>query len=298
MPKTINPRKAGISPLCGILGGSGFYQMEGLTDIEEIEVETPFGNPSDTLILGNLDGRPVVFLPRHGVGHRILPSEINFRANIYALKSLGVEWLISVSAVGSLKQEIEPRHFVVPDQLYDHTKHRESTFFGDGIAAHISLAHPFCSVLSSLLYTAATEVGVPVHNGGTYICMEGPPFSTLAESNVYRHLGFDIIGMTAAQEAKLAREAEICYAVLACATDYDCWHPENENVTTKMILSNLRANVELSKKTVRNVVAKIPDEQRACACSNALQYAIATDPSEVPAATRHKLKLLLDKYLT
>jgi len=282
----------------GILGGSGFYQMEGLTDIEEIGVETPFGDPSDTLILGNLDGRSVVFLPRHGVGHRILPSEINVRANIYALKSLGVEWLISVSAIGSLKQEIEPRHFVVPDQLYDHTKHRESTFFGEGIAAHISLAHPFCSVLSSLLFAAATEVGVPVHNGGTYICMEGPPFSTQAESNVYRQLGFDIIGMTAAQEAKLAREAEICYAVLACATDYDCWHPEHDHVTTEIILENVRANVESSKKTVRNVVAKIPDGQRACACSNALQYAIATDASKMPSTTRHKLKLLLDKYLT
>ena len=281
----------------GILGGSGFYQMEGLADIEEIKVETPFGDPSDLLILGNLDERPVVFLPRHGVGHRILPSEINVRANIYALKSLGVEWLLSVSAVGSLRQDIEPRHFVVPDQLYDHTKDRKSTFFGDGIAAHISLAHPFCSVLSSLLYTAATEAGAVVHNGGTYVCMEGPPFSTQAESNLYRHLGFDIIGMTAAQEAKLAREAEICYAVLACSTDYDCWHPEHDHVTTEMILDNVRANVETSKKAVRNVVSKIPDEQRACACSNALQYAIATDPSKIPQATRHKLKLLLDKYL-
>lgn len=281
----------------GILGGSGFYQMEGLADIEEIEVETPFGDPSDPLILGNLDGHPVVFLPRHGVGHRILPSEINVRANIYALKSLGVEWLISVSAVGSLRQDIEPRHFVVPDQLYDHTKDRKSTFFGDGIAAHISLAHPFCSLLSTLLYTAATEAGAAVHNGGTYVCMEGPPFSTQAESNLYRHLGFDIIGMTAAQEAKLAREAEICYAVLACATDYDCWHPEHDHVTTEMILDNVRANVETSKKAVRNVVSKIPYEQRECACSNALQYAIATDPSKIPQATRHKLKLLLDKYL-
>lgn len=281
----------------GIIGGSGFYQMEGLTDIEGIEVETPFGAPSDALILGNLDERPVVFLPRHGVGHRILPSEINVRANIYALKSLGVEWLISVSAVGSLKQEIEPRHFVVPDQLYDHTKNRESTFFGDGIAVHISLAHPFCSILSALLYTAATEVGATVHNGGTYICMEGPAFSTQAESNVYRHLGFDIIGMTAAQEAKLAREAEICYAVLACSTDYDCWHPEHDHVTTEMILDNLRVNVETSKKTVRSVVAKIPDGQRMCACSNALQHAVATDPSKMPQATHHKLKLLLDKYL-
>ena len=282
----------------GIIGGSGFYQMDGLTDIETIEVETPFGKPSDKLILGNLDERPVAFLPRHGVGHPLLPSDINVRANIYALKSLGVEWLISVSAVGSLKQEIEPRHFVVPDQLYDHTKNRESTFFGDGIAAHISLAHPFCEHLSTLLHNAATEVGATVHNGGTYICMEGPAFSTQAESNVYRHLGFDIIGMTAAPEAKLAREAEICYAVLACSTDYDCWHPEHDNVTTEMILDNLRSNVETSKKIVRNLVSKLTDRQRNCPCANALQFAIATQPDKIPITKRHQLKLLLDKYLT
>ncbi|MDE0086159.1 MAG: S-methyl-5'-thioadenosine phosphorylase [Candidatus Poribacteria bacterium] len=282
----------------GIIGGSGFYQIEGLTDIETIEVDTPFGKPSDNMIFGNLDGQPVVFLPRHGVGHPLLPSDINVRANIYALKSLGVEWLISVSAVGSLKREIEPRHFVVPDQLYDHTKNRESTFFGDGIAAHISLAHPFCSPLSTLLYSAATEVGATVHNGGTYICMEGPAFSTQAESNVYRHLGFDIIGMTAAPEAKLAREAEICYAVLACSTDYDCWHPEHDHVTTEMILDNLRSNVEISKQIVKNLVSKIPDEQRNCDCANALQYAIATQPDKIPITKRHELKLLLDKYLT
>lgn len=282
----------------GIIGGSGFYQMEGLTHIEEIEVETPFGKPSDALILGNLDGKPVVFLPRHGVGHRILPSEINVRANIYALKSLGVEWLISVSAVGSLRQDIEPRHFVVPDQLYDHTKDRQSTFFGDGIAAHISLAHPFCPDLSQLLCGAASEIGATVHNGGTYICMEGPAFSTQAESNIYRHFGFDIIGMTAAPEAKLAREAEICYAVLACSTDYDCWHPEHDNVTTEMILDNVRFNVETSKKIVRSAIAKIPEEPGSCAFSNALEYALATHPDKIPPAKRHQLKLLLDKYLT
>ena len=282
----------------GIIGGSGFYQMEGLTDIEKIEVETPFGKPSDALILGNLDGKPVVFLPRHGVGHRILPSEINVRANIYALKSLGVEWLIAVSAVGSLRQDIEPRHFVVPDQLYDHTKDRKSTFFGDGIAAHISLAHPFCSILSDLLYTAAIDVGATAHNGGTYICMEGPAFSTQAESNVYRSFGFDIIGMTAAPEAKLAREAEICYAVLACSTDYDCWHPEHDHVTTEMILENVRANVEASKKIVRSAIAKIPEGEGSCPYSTALQYALATHPDKIPTAKRHELKLLLDKYLT
>lgn len=282
----------------GIIGGSGFYQIEGLTDIETIDIETPFGKPSDSLISGRLDGQPVVFLPRHGVGHPLLPSDINVRANIYALKSLGVEWLISVSAVGSLRQEIEPRHFVIPDQLYDHTKNRISTFFGDGLAAHISLAHPFCEGLSGLLHKAATEVGATVHNGGTYICMEGPAFSTQAESHVYRQLGFDIIGMTAAPEAKLAREAEICYAVLACSTDYDCWHPDHDNVTTEMILDNLRSNVEISKQIVKNVVSKIPDGERHCGCANALQYSIATQPDKISLAKRHTLKLLLDKYLS
>ena len=281
----------------GIIGGSGFYQMEGLTDIEEIEIETPFGKPSDALILGNLDAKPVVFLPRHGLGHRLLPSDINVRANIYALKSLDVEWLISVSAVGSLRQHIEPRHFVVPDQLYDHTKHRKSTFFGDGIAAHVSLAHPFSLELNALLVAAATEVGATVHNGGTYICMEGPAFSTQAESELYRHFGFDIIGMTAAPEAKLAREAEICYAVLACSTDYDCWHPEHDDVTTEMILENVRFNVEAAKKIVRGAIAKIPEGERTCACSTALQYALATSPDKISTAKRHQLKLLLDKYL-
>ena len=281
----------------GIIGGSGFYQIEGLSEIETINVDTPFGKPSDNLIYGKLDEQPVVFLPRHGVGHPLLPSDINVRANIYALKTLGVEWVISVSAVGSLKQEIEPRHFVIPEQLYDHTKNRISTFFGDGIAAHISMAHPFCSHLSTLLYSASTEVGATVHNGGTYICMEGPGFSTQAESNVYRQLGFDIIGMTAAPEAKLAREAEMCYAILACSTDYDCWHPDHDNVTTEMILDNLRTNVELSKQIVKNLVSKIPIEKRECTCANALQYAIATQPNKIPVSKRHELKLLLDKYL-
>ena len=280
----------------GIIGGSGFYQMEGLTDIETIDVETPFGPPSDSVVLGTLDGKPVAFLPRHGVGHRILPSEINVRANIYALKMLDVAWLIAVSAVGSLRQEIEPRHFVVPDQLYDHTKNRMSTFFGSGVTAHISFAHPFCSILGDVLYNAATAVGETVHNGGTYICMEGPAFSTQAESNVYRAFGFDVIGMTAAQEAKLAREAEICYAVLACSTDYDCWHPDHEQVTTEMILENVRANVEASKRSVRTAVANIPEE-RSCTCATALQSALATHPDMIPPEKRHTLRLLLEKYL-
>ncbi|MCY4404673.1 MAG: S-methyl-5'-thioadenosine phosphorylase [Candidatus Poribacteria bacterium] len=282
----------------GIIGGSGFYQIEGLSDIKNIEIDTPFGKPSDAFIQGNLEGQPVVFLPRHGVGHPLLPSDINVRANIYALKSLGVEWIISVSAVGSLKQEIEPRHFVVPDQLYDHTKNRISTFFGDGIVAHISMAHPFCSHLSTQLYDAATEVGAHVHNGGTYICMEGPGFSTQAESNVYRNLGFDVIGMTAAPEAKLAREAEMCYAILACSTDYDCWHTEHDNVTTEMILENLKSNVEISKQIVKTMVSKMVDMQRNCICANALQYAIATSPDKIPITKRHQLKIILNKYLS
>ena len=282
----------------GIIGGSGFYQIEGLTDIEAIDVETPFGKPSDNLILGKLEGQYVVFLPRHGVGHPLLPADINVRANIYALKSLGVEFIISVSAVGSLRQEIEPRHFVIPDQLYDHTKDRISTFFGQGIAAHISLAHPFCQDLSKLLYNTAVEEGGTVHNGGTYMCMEGPAFSTQAESNVYRQLGFDIIGMTAAPEAKLAREAEICFTVLACVTDYDCWHPEHDNVTTEMILDNLRSNVEVSKQIVKSLVSKISGEERRCDCSNALQYAIATQADKIPITKKHQLKLLLQKYIT
>ena len=281
----------------GVIGGSGFYQMEGLSDVEEIDLDTPFGKPSDSLILGTIEEKRVVFLPRHGVGHRLLPSEINVRANIYALKSLGVEWITSVSAVGSLKSEIEPRHFVVPDQLYDHTKNRISTFFGEGLSAHVSLAHPFCPVLSELIYEGGTSVGVKTHKGGTYICMEGPAFSTQAESNVYRNLGFDVIGMTAATEAKLAREAEICYATLACSTDYDCWHPDHDNVTAEMILQHLLANVETAKETVRAIIRRIPNERNGCACSTALEKSIATNQKLIPEDTRRKLDLLIGKYM-
>ena len=281
----------------GVIGGSGFYQMEGLTDVEEIGVDTPFGKPSDSLVLGTIEGTRIVFLPRHGVGHRLLPSEINVRANIYALKSLGVEWIISVSAVGSLKAEIEPRHFVVPDQLYDHTKNRVSTFFGEGLSAHVSLAHPFCPNLSQLLHDGASNIGTTVHKGGTYICMEGPAFSTEAESNVYRHLGFDVIGMTAAPEAKLTREAEICYGVLACSTDYDCWHPDHDAVTAELIFENLSANVETAKRIVRDVITKIPEKRTGCSCPQALEKSIATDPTRTPASTKQKLDLLVGKYL-
>ena len=286
-----------MSVKIGVIGGSGFYQMEGLTDVEEIEVDTPFGKPSDSLVLGTLEGARVVFLPRHGVGHRLLPSEINVRANIYALKSLGVEWIISASAVGSLREEIEPRHFVVPDQLYDHTKHRVSTFFGEGLAAHVSLAHPFCPILSQLIHDGARDVGATVHKGGTYICMEGPAFSTEAESNVYRQLGFDVIGMTAAPEAKLAREAEICYGVLACSTDYDCWHPDHDAVTAEMILENLSANVETAKRIVRAVIANLSAKRADCSYSHALEKSIVTDPTRMSTATRQKLDLLVGKYL-
>ena len=286
-----------MSVKIGVIGGSGFYQMEGLTDVEEIEIETPFGKPSDSLILGTLEGTRVVFLPRHGVGHRLLPSEINVRANIYALKSLGVEWVISASAVGSLREEIEPRHFVVPDQLYDHTKNRVSTFFGEGLAAHVSLAHPFCPILSQLIHDGARDVGATVHKGGTYICMEGPAFSTEAESNVYRHLGFDVIGMTAAPEAKLAREAEICYGVLACSTDYDCWHPDHDAVTAEMILENLSANVETAKRIVKAVISNLSAKRVDCPSSHALEKSIVTDPTRMPASTRQKLDLLVGKYL-
>lgn len=271
--------------------------MEGLTDIENIDVDTPFGQPSDSLTVGEIEGKRVVFLPRHGVGHRLLPSEINVRANIYALKSLGVEWIISVSAVGSLKTEIEPRHFVIPDQLYDHTKNRVNTFFGEGISAHVSLAQPFCYVCSQILYQSATEIDATVHMGGTYICMEGPAFSTQAESNVYRQLGFDVIGMTAAPEAKLAREAEICYALLACSTDYDCWHTEHDFVTAEMIFENLAANVEVAKRVVKTIIPKIPDKREECTCSHAIEKSIATNPSLMPEATKRKLRLLVGKYL-
>lgn len=281
----------------GVIGGSGFYQMEGLTDFEEIEVDTPFGEPSDAIVIGTLEGKQVAFLPRHGKGHRIIPSELNMRANIYALKSLGVEWVISVNAVGSLKEEIPPRDFVIPDQIVDWSKNRVSTFFGSGLAAHVSMDEPFCPVLSDILYEGAKEAGVTAHKGGTYICMEGPQFSTKGESYLYRKLGFDIIGMTAGTEAKLAREAELCYASFSCSTDYDCWHPEHDAVTAEMILANLFANVEVAQKSIRAVVSKIPENRTGCGCPNALEKAFATNPDMIPEATKEKLKLIIGKYI-
>ena len=281
----------------GVIGGSGFYQMENLTNLEEIEVDTPFGKPSDLIALGTLENKRVAFLPRHGKGHRIMPSELNMRANIYALKTLGVEWVISVNAVGSLKEEIVPRHFVIPDQIVDWSKNRNDTFFGEGLAVHISMAEPFCPVLSEILYDAAKAVETTVHKGGTYICIQGPQFSTKAESNLYRSLGFDIIGMTAGTEAKLAREAELCYASLSCSTDYDCWHTEHENVTAEIILANLFANVNVAKKSIREAIRKIPDKRKGCDCPKALEKSFATNPDLIPKETKEKLSLIIGKYI-
>ena len=281
----------------GIIGGSGFYQMEGLSEVENIEIDTPFGKPSSSLTVGTVEGQRVAFLPRHGDGHLLLPSEINVRANIYALKCIGVKWLISVSAVGSLKEEIEPRHFVIPNQLYDHTKNRTSTFFGEGMVAHVSFAQPFCPILSDLLYENAVKVEACTHLGGTYICMEGPAFSTLAESRLYRQFGFDVIGMTAGPEAKLAREAEISYAILACSTDYDCWHPDHDTVTTEMIIENLVANVEKAKQIVKLTIPSIPKGNEESPAYRALEKSIATNPEIIPDKIKEKLGLIIGRYL-
>jgi 5'-methylthioadenosine phosphorylase len=278
-----------------VIGGSGFYQMDGLTDAEEVRVDTPFGPPSDAIVIGTLDGRRVAFLPRHGVGHRILPSELPARANIWALKSLGVEFILAVSAVGSLREDIEPLHMVVPDQLIDRTRARVSTFFGEGLVAHIAFADPFCPDLRDILSSATSEAGATVHNGGTLVVIEGPAFSTRAESHLYRAWGADIIGMTALPEAKLAREAEICYATLACSTDYDVWHDTHEDVTAEMIVANLLKNVETSRAAVRLALNRLPAE-RSCSCSQALKDALITQIHLVPPETRQRLAPLIEKY--
>lgn len=280
----------------GVIGGSGLYEMETLTDVEQVKIETPFGDPSDEYILGTLEGVRVAFLPRHGRGHRISPSELNFRANIYGFKKLGVEHIISVTAVGSLKETIHPLDVVIPDQFFDRTRQRVSTFFGDGLVAHIAFADPICPDLSELIFQAAVENGARVHRGGTYLCMEGPAFSTRAESNVYRQWGMDIIGMTNLQEAKLAREAETCYATMAMVTDYDCWHEEEEDVTVEAIIQNLMKNAALAKKIIQTVVPRISGERR-CVCANALQYALITDRSRIPEKTKQKLDVIVGKYL-
>lgn len=281
----------------GIIGGSGLYSMPGLRKTKEVRLKTPFGAPSDAYVLGTLEGRKVAFLARHGRGHRILPSELNFRANIHGFKQLGVERIVSVSAVGSLKQEHEPLDFVIPDQFFDRTRHRIDTFFGNGVVVHISFADPICGELAGVVEGACQQVGVTGKRGGTYVCMEGPQFSTKAESNVYRSWGMDVIGMTNLQEAKLAREAELCYATLAMVTDYDCWHADHDAVTVSDIIANLNANAEHAERVVRSAVRNLRLEARTCDCSHALAQALITDPKTVPEATYRKLELLVGKYL-
>src|SRR5277367_5009048 len=270
--------------------------MPGLTNPQEVAVSTPFGDPSDTFVTGELDGRPVAFLARHGRGHRILPSELNFRANIYAMKMLGVERILSVSAVGSLKEEHKPTDFVLPDQFIDRTFARVGTFFGDGIVAHVGFGDPVCATVAKAFEQACAEVGVVGKLGGTYVCMEGPQFSTRAESNLYRSWGADVIGMTNLQEAKLAREAEICYTTMAMVTDYDCWHDGHDSVTVDQIVAVLNQNAANACKVVKAAVASMPRE-RSCPCASALKYAILTNPDAIPATTREKLELLIGKYM-
>ena len=279
-----------------VIGGSGFYEMDGLSDVEEVRIDTPFGPPSDAIVIGTLDGQRVAFLPRHGVGHRILPSELPARANIWALKSLGVEFVFAVSAVGSLRGNIEPLHMVVPDQIIDRTRGRISTFFGEGLVAHIAFADPFCAELRSVLSASTQEAGAIVHRGGTLVVMEGPAFSTRAESHLYRSWGADIIGMTALPEAKLAREAEICYAMLACSTDYDVWHDTHADVSADMIVANLLKNVEVSRQAIRLALGRLPTE-RACECGRALKDALIMRFDLVPPATLRKLAPLVNKYV-
>jgi len=279
----------------GIIGGSGVYEIEGIKILDKLKIKTPFGDPSDLITVGELDGVKVAFLPRHAVGHKITPTEINARANIFALKKIGVEKIISVSACGSLKEEIKPRDFVIPDQLYDRTKSRPSTFFGEGIVAHIGFSEPYCPQLRKILFDTAQSLKFSVHNGGTYVCIEGPQFSTKAESKVYRSLGFSVIGMTALPEAKLAREAEICIATIALATDYDVWK-EGEEVSVEKIIGNMQALTANAKKIIKSVITKLQYE-RTCSCKDALKYAIMTSPKAMNKKTRKKLDLLIKKYI-
>ncbi len=281
----------------GVIGGSGLYSMPGFQASEEVSLETPWGPPSDAYVVGELAGRRVAFLARHGRGHRLMPSEINYRANIYGFKLLGVQRIISLSAVGSLKEHLRPLDFVLPDQFFDWTRGRASTFFGDGLVAHISFAHPVCPELLDVLERACQQTGVTVHRGGTYICIEGPAFSTLAESNLYRSWGMDVIGMTNLQEAKLAREAEICYVTVAMVTDYDCWHPEHDAVTVEDIIDHLQRNAANAARVVQAAVASMPAD-RNCSCGRALANALITDRRLIPAATLKKLELIVGKYLT
>ncbi len=284
----------------GVIGGSGLYRMAEMTETEDVKVATPFGDPSDTITIGKVNGISMAFLPRHGRGHRLSPTEIPVRANIWALKSLGVEHIISVSAVGSLREDIAPRDLVIPDQLFDRTKSRVNSFFEGGIVVHCTFAEPFCPHLRQMLLDAARELNdVKVHAGGTYVCMEGPLSSTKAESNAYRRWGMDIIGMTALPEAKLAREAELCYATIACATDYDCWHESEESVTVEMVIGNLSANISNAQRILQQVAQRIPASRVAltCGCANALATSIMTDQALIPAEARQRYDLLIGKYL-
>ena len=281
----------------GILGGSGLYDMAELTDRDEVTVSTPFGNPSGPYVTGTLNGRKVAFLARHGPGHRLLPSELNFRANMYGFKVLGVEWILSASAVGSLQERYRPLDLVVPDQFFDRTRGRISTFFGRGLAVHVSFAHPVCATLSGLACDSAKTVGATVHRGGTYVCMEGPQFSTLSESNLYRSWGMDVIGMTNLQEAKLAREAEICYATLALVTDYDCWHEDRDSVSVDMVMANLTKNALMAQRVISETVSHLP-LPRTCECATALASAIITRPETIPEQTKRELAPIVGKYMT
>lgn len=283
----------------GIIGGSGLYDLPGLSGVKMVKMQTPFGDPSDELLTGTLGETEVVFVPRHGRGHRLLPQEINFRANLWALKKLGVTRVISVSAVGSMKEEIEPGHLVVPDQFIDRTQGRASTFFGEGIVGHVSFGDPVCRDLATTLSVAATASGATVHEGGTYICINGPQFSTRAESLSYRQIGVAVIGMTNMPEAKLAREAELCYATLALSTDYDCWHAGHDNVTVEAVLAVMAKNIDAAKKTIAAAIPKANRESAkgACGCGSALRFAVMTDPKSIPPRTREKLDLLVGKHL-
>jgi 5'-methylthioadenosine phosphorylase len=280
----------------GIIGGTGLYEMEGLTDVREGRVDTPFGPPSDVLVVGSLEGRRVAFLPRHGRGHRILPHELNFRANVYAMKTLGVEFLLSVSAVGSLKERYEPTHVVLPDQFVDRTRQRISTFFGRGLVAHVAFAQPVCPELSKVMAAACGEAGATFHVGGTYVCIEGPQFSTRAESELYRSWGADVIGMTNLQEAKLAREAEICFSTLAMVTDYDCWHPAEESVTAEAIMRVLGRNAGTARAVLRGAVRRLP-LPRGCECATALKNALITPAALVPNAVKRDLEPIVGRYM-
>jgi len=286
-----------MSITIGIIGGSGLYDMAELTDREERRVSTPFGDPSAAYVIGTLRGQRVAFLARHGIGHRLMPSELNFRANVYGFKTLGVEYILSASAVGSLKEQYKPLDLVIPDQFVDRTRGRMSTFFGRGLVAHVGFAHPFCSILSDVAFRAAQTSSATVHKGGTYVCMEGPQFSTFAESNLYRSWGMDIIGMTNLQEAKLAREAEICYTTIALVTDYDCWHPDHDQVTVDMIIANLTQNAKMAQAVIAEAVGRLPFE-RTCECATALKHAIITRPDAVPSETLKALAPLVGRYLS